>query len=154
MKIQTNSNNSNPQLENQSNASADESLTSNELKLQTPTKLDLTLKEPTTEEKMTSSPKEVKVSCVAIKASTAPNTNSTYDGDGDKWCIYSCENLDSNERKSITAPGSNDFCLGQSGGDEYSKLKFTDFEHNTGSLWDNFWNPKFSNEIRKAFSSD
>lgn len=91
------------------------------------------------------------VYCKADHAATAPDTGETYDSDGDKWCIYGCTNTDTGESKEFLGPGKGEYCIGQSGGDVYDKLEFKEFEFDTDSIWDNFWYPKFSDQITKEF---
>ena len=88
--------------------------------------------------------------CVSTGPANAPGSNTPYDSSGQKWCKYTC--LNDGVKKEITAPGSSfGFCRGQEGGDEYSKLKFYRFRHDTNNLWDNFWHPEFSEALEEAY---
>lgn len=89
--------------------------------------------------------------CVSTGPGTAPGSNTPYDSSGQKWCKYTC--INEGVQKEITAPGGSfGFCRGQEGGDEYSKLKFNNFKHDTDSMWDDLWHPEFSDALEDAFS--
>jgi hypothetical protein len=97
--------------------------------------------------------------CIALgPTGKAPDTGLNYDKSGRKWCTYSCRRSDTRETKDVNAPGYGEFCIGQSGGDEYSpKVNFDYFSHDTESWIDSlplepFTNgPEFDDAIRGTF---
>jgi RHS repeat-associated protein len=96
--------------------------------------------------------------CTAIgPTGKAPDTGRNYDSSDRKWCTYSCRKDDAKEQRSVNGPGHNQSCIGQSGGDEYDRLKFNTFTHDTDSWFDRLplepltHGPDFDQAIRNAF---